>query len=350
MYLYTLTQPDYKLSDLIEGYKSLIWTERFQTYGEFELQTYDITNTMAALPLGTLVTLQDTLDVHMVEDYKIALDDDGIAILTVTGRSLAAFLKYRPAIKLSRNLNDGAGNPYTWSVSGDIASCTVQIIAAHILRGDANVNDAIPNVNVSTALIIGPNVTRLVPRGDLYEAVQQFLVEGNLGLMTWRPFYNTFLNFYVVVPYDRTNLTFFMEDIGDFKTSTYLNSIQDKITNVYAASPAYNVIDGPSVSGFARRDYLMDASDITDTTLAVEQTMLKARADSYLTDHQGTQMLDCDVSAENNKIYKTDYNLGDLVSCRTKYGLVQAMQVMEYVRVADESGDMGYPTFVFPKA
>ena len=42
--------------------------------------------------------------------------------------------------------------------------------------------------------------------------------------------------------------------------------------------------------------------------------------------------------------YRTDYEIGDLITIRGNYGVVSAMRVIEYVEIEDASGESGYPT------
>lgn len=83
---------------LIEGYNSLIWTERFQAFGEFQLKTYDIYEMLTALPEDTLVSHLDTRHVMMVETHSIEMVGEGADArpeLTVRGRSAELILDHR---------------------------------------------------------------------------------------------------------------------------------------------------------------------------------------------------------------------------------------------------------------
>ncbi len=41
---------------LVEGYNSLIWTERFDAFSEFELKSFDVAGMLSQLPEDTLVS------------------------------------------------------------------------------------------------------------------------------------------------------------------------------------------------------------------------------------------------------------------------------------------------------
>src|SRR5690349_11106372 len=95
MDLLTMDRNDFSVNELVEGYKTLIWTERFQPWGDFELHTEDIDYTRDLLPERSLCTLLDTNEVMMVDSHEIEDDEDGVPQLTIKGRTIDAFLLNR---------------------------------------------------------------------------------------------------------------------------------------------------------------------------------------------------------------------------------------------------------------
>lgn len=84
---------DYVPDELVEGYSSMIWTERFSEDGEFELKTTKVAETMSLLPEDTLISHLGTSEVMLVETHKIGVSPEGDYELTVSGRDLGAFIK-----------------------------------------------------------------------------------------------------------------------------------------------------------------------------------------------------------------------------------------------------------------
>ena len=96
MDLLILDKDTYLPKKLFERYTSLIWTERFNTCGEFQLTSPRIEETLATFPLGTLVSLRDTTEVMIVETFDIKPNSsDGYPEITIFGRSLDSFLENR---------------------------------------------------------------------------------------------------------------------------------------------------------------------------------------------------------------------------------------------------------------
>ena len=88
----------YHPDQLIEGYISLIWTERFQNPGEFQLKSYDIDRMKDLLPVDTLVSHLETKEVMRVETHLIEMEgegEDATPVITITGRTAYAILEDR---------------------------------------------------------------------------------------------------------------------------------------------------------------------------------------------------------------------------------------------------------------
>lgn len=94
----------YRPKELVENHDSLIWKEGFRSSGSFEMKTYDIINTMAKLPEGTLVSLRDSDEVCIVTVLYITTDEEGKDVLSVKGVSLLAYiLENRPTWSFQEN-------------------------------------------------------------------------------------------------------------------------------------------------------------------------------------------------------------------------------------------------------
>jgi Siphovirus ReqiPepy6 Gp37-like protein len=95
MTLNTSFQPDL----LVENYASLIWTERYSKYGDFELVSNDIQGIMKLLPRETYVTLRESTVPMVVENHKIQKPIREVPKITVTGRSFETVLERRGSVR-----------------------------------------------------------------------------------------------------------------------------------------------------------------------------------------------------------------------------------------------------------
>lgn len=195
----------YVPDELVEGYSSCIWTERFAAPGEFKITTPHIDAMRALLPEDTLISHLDTREVMMVEDHVVEVNDDGVPELVITGRDLKTMLdhryvesKYQKKRKMRRNYTASGGlSVLLWQ-----AFCNGT--GKDVTRGDPNpwdetdvsdtdypwtTLDVLPNVVVSDSVI---DTTGVAKRWWLTEGLlgPQFWVLMNkykIGLRTLRP-------------------------------------------------------------------------------------------------------------------------------------------------------------------
>lgn len=196
---------DYIPTDLIEGYNSLIWTERFQTHGEFELKSYDVDRLKHLLPEGTFVSHLETKEVMEVETHSIEIvgeGEDSAPEITIKGRQVSTIFEnrfvdgpYQKRRKMRRRY------------SGTAAACVLMYNAVDnwsgkdVTRGDDdpdtdatrndydwNTKDALPNVCITEA-VSHEGETRWfrLEQGILYPQLMNILVDQDLGLRTVRP-------------------------------------------------------------------------------------------------------------------------------------------------------------------
>lgn len=179
---------------LIEGYTSMIWTERFQEPGDFELRTNMIDETLQTLPEMTFITHLETDVVMMVENHEINVDEDGSKELVVTGHSLDAFLKHRHVQgaygrrrRMPKYLKPrGAAMALIWNAIDNGSPYDV----TRPNRRAVPERDKITNVMVtdSTPLeMIDEDKQWWLRPGPLYPQLQDILIRGDLGLRIIRP-------------------------------------------------------------------------------------------------------------------------------------------------------------------
>lgn len=82
----------YRPNELIENFTSLIWKESFRLTGEFEMKTYAIADTLAKLPLHSLVSLRDSDEVYVVTSRHVGSNGDNEDVLTIKGMPIIKFI------------------------------------------------------------------------------------------------------------------------------------------------------------------------------------------------------------------------------------------------------------------
>jgi hypothetical protein len=381
--------------DLIEGYSSLIWTERYATAGEFELHTYDIVNARQALPIDSLVSLRDTNEVMLVEDHLITTDDNGNDELKITGRSVDSFLEQRVFQGVAGAVLEGprsytpaqAAALVVWDAFANTSASQYDPIFP-ITGGATGTRDTaannINNVKVSdSTTVTGTSQAWFFEPGYMYDKFLEILNEGGLGVRAIRPPITsakivsistsaTYASGGVYTKTTTANVNSLLFDIyngvdrsadqsavtpivfhysmGHISNPQYLFTKKNyKNWGYYTLADTGRVNPYPSVSGeinvgFGARFQFVDFNGKTLTSTDTRAADQITKAQVKKTQH--TFFFDGEATSQAPYIYNKQYGLGDTITVVGKYGIQQDMQVTEFVRTQDSDGERGYPTLV----
>jgi len=348
--------------ELVEGYSSLIWTERFAAYGDFELTIMSTTKNRALLIIDTWLSRDGSTRAMRIETVEDSTDEDGRAILTVTGRSIESLLEDRVAI----NSWAGLATNKEWVISGIPGDIARWIFSQICLTGILAVQDIIPYATNQT--IYAPDtlsepiesVTLKIPIGTVYESIKAVCDAYDIGFRLVRGPDNTKLYFNVYAGNDRTSAqssvaaVVFSPDLDNLANVTELNSVALYKNVAYVFAPAGTaVVYAPEVAGtdvasYTRRVLLVKADDVdaqyvTDSglTLAV---ILERRGAEALAKSRKVSAFDGEIPQDGKYKYELDYFLGDMIEMRNADGVTKNMRVTEQIFVSDQEGERSYPT------
>lgn len=348
---------------LVENYDSLIWTERFNTIGDFQIQTGDIDRFMTVLPEGTLVSLRESNVPMIVETHNIVRKKNKPTNLIIKGRSFESILDRRIAVSaVSAGLGD-------WNVVAKIPSDVAYYIIEKIcVEGILSADDIFPgslvqfNVPADYLTSTGPNRSFSVPRGNLLNAVITFLqAEAKAdatttpatpavvqhGIRGVRPnAAGTAIAIQIYTGTDRSGTVYFDGTRDLLDDGSYLFSKVGSATTavVLGQSTALTLEAGASApSGMDRRVILVDG---TNSGVSDEETLAEHGKMSLAEAHE-TAIFDGSINQDLSPyVYGVDYNLGDIVRLVGDYGLDEKARVTEYIRAEDTKGVKSYPTLV----
>lgn len=396
MDLLTVRKDDYSIKELVEGWQTLIWTERFQPWGDFELHTQDVHYTRDLLPERSLCTLRDTEEVMMVDSHDIKLNADNVPELTIKGRTLDSFITnriwknapYGKAVKMKHKYTiKEAAAAWLWN-----AICNGT--GNDVLRDDAlqpegnELPHVILTVSTPTDYVEGGTKARKVENGVVYDQLMTFLSSGKLGIRIIRPnntngrkvtigsggAYSTELvhdienlRFDIYKGRDLTDKIIFSWKAGHLDEPEYLFSSEIFKTGAYVkGDPRSNYYTDPDVlpgtnSGWNRRDAFVDGGQKDDLERheGESDAAFEARKEEAADDFEesledagfravrkeGAHIngVEAKISPFINYKYQRDYRLGDQVRVQGQYGSANKW-VTEFIRTEDENGEIGYPT------
>jgi hypothetical protein len=340
----------------IDNYVSLIWTERFKAYGEFQL---DIESTVASRTLltpGALLAMSKSNYIMRVESIEDDIDNEGKKLLIVKGRSLESILLDRVAFL---SLSDTTTIP-KWTIADKPAAVARKVFHDICVTGTLNAADKIPFINEGTFLPastisepVDPITVDITPT-SVYDVIVNICNTWNLGMRMLRNGDTSQLWFDIYAGSDRTTgqtmLTpvVFAPELDNLQNTKELTSI-DKAKNVaYVFSPAgfqavYPVGVDPTVGGFDRRVVAVIANDVTSSNPDVASALIQRGRDA-LANARVYQGFDGEISQSSQYQYGIDYRLGDIVEIRNTDGVANNMRVTEQIFVNDSQGERSYPT------
>jgi hypothetical protein len=363
---------------LIENYSSLIWAERYSTYGDFELQTGDVSKMLSALPLESCVSLRDSTVPMVVEAHKIVVSKEGIPNLTVVGRSFESVTERRVAANVSMY---GTGTRAPWLMSAAKPSDAAYKVMRLILGDSAQYQglDKVLEFNLPAGSLFDtiPEIELVMPADfepisgvdfgtppypyvspaavqynielkDLYAVVTDLIKANHHGIKAVRPVSaaDTQVRIEIYNGADLTNDVQFDARFDQFDEARYLLSYMGSSNVAYVYGPndsdQVNKTSGPEPTGLNRRVIPVDSSG---DALATNLDVRKSRGLVELYKNNATALFDGQISVQIAQGYNRDYFLGDILTLVGEYGLTETVRVSEFIRSADANGEKAYPAF-----
>lgn len=351
----------------LNGIRSATWIERYVQPGEFTIKAPVSSNLRTKLPVGSLISHVNTLEVMMVESHEI---DDNVKDkepeIEIKGTSLDSYLKHR-------NVGDDietyvAGGhrlyvstePYLLAFDTSWEQARV-LIAAHINSVFNIPNDDVSGfVPISNQQHIGSSTTeeRLIKLGNLHQAVLDLLAIDDFGIKVVRPNSSnvdpTSTEFRIHNGNDLTDSVIFSYAFGDIPNAQYFWSDRALKTDYLCVSTYFRLRSDSGVTGFPRRVLFVDCTDLDGHLNDVQAAdgaftegigdAMDVRGQMFLRAQTSKSILSADVSRQTQYKFREDYDVGDIVTVNGNYDVSSYMRVTEHVEFQDENGENGYPT------
>lgn len=348
---------------LIEGWDSLIWTERFNTVGDFQMTTGDPSRFMTQLPEGTIVSLRESNIAMVVETHLTERKKNQPEIHTIKGRAFESVLDRRVALQAI------LGGVADWPVIVKTPSDAAYYIMVKIcVEGILDPADIFPPEIVQFLPpddyldSSGPTRQFSIPKGNLLPAVLSLLqaeAKEDLsttpdtppvvqhGIRAVRPnLFGTAIGIEIYTGTDRSDVVYFDGTRTLLDDGSYLFSKVGSATTAYILAKASAAILGKTTeepTGLDRRVILVDAT----TSGIYDENALRAQGELSLAEAKETAMFDGSINQDLSPyVYGRDYFLGDTVKLVGDYGLESKARVTEYIRSEDKTGFKAYPTLV----
>lgn len=337
---------------IVDIYESLIWTDRYNAYGDFELYTTITEKLPSYIKQDYYVQVDGSEHVMIIEGISIKTDAEDGNHLTVSGRSLESILDRR--IVWGRQ-----------SVQGSLQNGIKELLDEHVI----NPSDADRRIdNFVFEESTDPAITELTldaqyTGNSLYDILHKVCSERGIGFkVTLNDSKQFVLKLYAGVDrsYNQTTNSYviFSPDFDNIVNSNYVESRSALKNAALVAGEGegsdrkFTSVIHTNTSGMSRRELFVDARDITSdlgdgNVLPEDQYMAKLtqRGNEKLTEN--VEVSTFEGQAETNVLYRyrEDFFDGDIVQVANEYGHSTAARILEIVRSVNNEGVSVYPTF-----
>lgn len=368
MELYSLTKSGtswYQRDEIIEGYSSLIWSEKFNSIGEIELEFPLDIGLKQGLRIGDFLGLDKSNHMMWVHTIEIVQNDDGERIMKVKGDDAISILKWRTAWG---NLNP-LGSNSRYNRSGTPEEIITGIVDKAILGENRTpfdpTNDPLPYSRMALSgqlpqgnLVPTATMTYQIERPmSVYDYIVPVAEAYAIGFRLYRwnddgyLYYQTYYGTNRTTDQTTVDPVIFSNQFDNIKNISTLESDKDSPTSYYLYSELARTsvlrADYPASenAGWTRKMpplVLQDGEGLATNAERVEY--LKSVGLEDLATRKPILALDAEITQNTGYIYNQHYYLGDLVDVISDWGYKDRCRVVEQIFVQDLEGERMYPT------
>ncbi len=343
---------NYQSIAIFDVFDSLIWVDRYNEYGDFEIFIPVSEEVLSYLQKDYYVYFKESEHLMIIEDIKIVSDIEEGNYLIVTGRSLESILDRRiiwEQTVLTGNFQNGIQSLLNSSIINP--TITDRKISNFIF--EASTDLAITSLEFDVQINRGLN---------LYEVIRDLCVERNIGFKIILNDNNQFVfslyagedrsyeqsvNPYVVFSQGFDNLV-----EADYSESKRLHKNVTLVAGEGDEMDRKSTIVGVQ-QGLARREMYSNASEISQSNQGVSMTdaeyvlQLIQRGIVDLSKAIVHKDINCKIDNTSPMFeYKDDYFMGDVVQINVGYGIETRARVVEMMYSVSHEGVESYPIMI----
>lgn len=345
----------FKSVDTVDVFNSFIWTDRYNSFGNFELSIKPTSDYLSLLNESGYINIEESEHTMFIEDINIKTNIEDGNELIIKGRSLESMLDRRiiwdPDNYIGDFQMDGVYHILNVNIFGATPTSR-QIPGFKFIITDDNY---IENLTINEQFF-----------GEIiYDVVSDLCFSRNVGFKIildeedpyeWFKFslymgkdrsFGQSSNPYVLFSPNSDNLI----NADYFKTNRFLKTIaliagERGVANVQLTATAYT----SSGTGLNRREIFLEPSNIkrqspgTIITDSEYVEMLEEIGLKELSKMKVIELVDGEVDASLFS-YGTDFNMGDIVQLEDAYGHLSTSRINEVIFSHDTSGFKILPIF-----
>ena len=340
-------------TSVLDTFESLIWTDRYFKYGDFEIYTPVTSDILTILKEDYYLWSNSSDHVMIIEDIEIDTDVENGNHLKVTGRSLESILDRR-IIWGQTILNGNFQNGILKLLNENVISPTDTSRQIPNFIFEASTDTAITSLTIDTQFT-GDN---------LYKAIQSLCETERIGFSITLTDTNQF-KFKLYSGKDRsydqiTNpYVVFSPNFENILNSNYVKSKKTlkTVTLVAGEGEGFDrrtttvAVTAGSGSGLSRRELFTDAREVSSTidggTLTDSEYLaqLAQKGSADLAENTVVTSFEGEVETSHLYEYGEDFFMGDILQIANEYGIESKVRVVEVIRSQSLSSTNIHPTF-----
>lgn len=335
--------------DIIDTATSVIWIERYQDLGQFELY-------ISALPRWVdefanneiFITKQGSTCAMYVESVKLTENTEEGDYLTITGRSAEVMMLWRSMPYSNFQDSQQLGRFTAERIIRDIM--TTWLINDSVIFTNDN---AIPFLSIEESHGWEDYTERQFTGKTVLDVLRDLCGSFAYGFrFAWT---GSGFEFQLYQGTDRSfgqtenTYVIFSPDFNNLTSSEYIKDNSNYYNSAICAGQGEGaermlVYCYPeNTTGFKRRTLWVDARQSAGEGTTYRK-QLKAQADGALAEHKQFESFTGEVFTEGSYRYGVDYSLGDKVAVENNYGIKGSARVVEVTEVEDAEGYRLIPT------
>lgn len=332
--------PEMKFIGVVENHTSMVWRRKFYEPGEFKLCAPMTDDNRKLTARGNLVWIRGHKEAAVIEARTLE-ETAAHSGMEISGRFLSSYM--------DRRLIKG-----TYVFSGKVETAMRELLT--------RLDDPIPNVQLGAFNNFPETLSAQATYKNLLTYEIKLSKYADIGFR-FRPdfsertiYFETYKgvdhsrgqssNSRVVFSegYDNLNEMSMQENDSLLKTAFYVGG--------QGTGSERTIVSFGGGTGLARREVFIDARDVTKDegmTDAEYREKLLQRGYEKQAEHQDVQAVNCMVDADSNFTYRTDYDLGDIVTVhKRKWGISMDMRITEIEEIYEQDALRISPVFGNP--
>lgn len=340
---------NFEVVALIDAYKSLIWTERYNEAGDFELYLPMKPDLFRYIKLDYYAWIRESERYMIIDKLAVDSDPEDGDYLTVSGHSLESIL--------NRRVVNGETE-----VSGNLQARIKALLEQNFI---SPTDEARKINNFLFQESTNPKVTSVEVNAkyeseNIYEIVKAQCQENNVGFRIMLNSDKQFV-FGMYAGEDRSYAqtknpyVVFSPHFDNMANTNYYASREDYKNVAFVigeceAFPYEAFATVGDASSLDRREVTVDAKDIDTSegstlTLAEYRELLQVRGKEGLVEHREKRAFEGEVETTEPFRYGVDFFIGDIVQMEDEYGNSGSAYISEMVFSQSDDGYTVYPTF-----